>query len=312
MRDYTQIGIADAALVDPATPPGDLAQIASAQPTLGARVAWHPNAYPALLMWLAAYGAPDARAAAAQRLAVPMGPAAPAPGAPRSAAPIAAGVLIAVAVIVPRMWFTLISSGNFDRADLNRLLGTYIVVARGADSAVATLWPCSYAAGAVGIVTGVVALLAELTAMAACFAGTRRPVAGVLRTVGVAVIVCPGVSLFLNVYERTQRDMSVNAWAVVGIVADLAVLAAGVLIVAIASGGAVGLRTAALAALGLSLLCTLIVDARPLFGGVSASVMPYEPYWVMASLLPLVPIVIGVGLLLLDRTRLYRPSVAMA
>lgn len=52
---------------DPATPAARLAEIAAADPALGAEVAVHPNTYPELLDWIAQYGDDRARAAVAAR-----------------------------------------------------------------------------------------------------------------------------------------------------------------------------------------------------------------------------------------------------
>ena len=52
MADFSDPAVALQALTDPLTRAEDLAAIAAAQPTYGALVAAHPNAYPALLDWL--------------------------------------------------------------------------------------------------------------------------------------------------------------------------------------------------------------------------------------------------------------------
>ncbi|WP_062515872.1 hypothetical protein [Demequina gelatinilytica] len=55
----------DAEVLDPHTAPARLGEIVQQRPDLGAAVARHPQAYPALLDWLAAYGDPQARATVA-------------------------------------------------------------------------------------------------------------------------------------------------------------------------------------------------------------------------------------------------------
>jgi len=54
-------------LADPALAPAELAGIAAAYPQLWVNVAWHPQAYPDLLDWLAQLGGDDVRTAVQQR-----------------------------------------------------------------------------------------------------------------------------------------------------------------------------------------------------------------------------------------------------
>ncbi|OCG74785.1 hypothetical protein [Microbacterium sediminis] len=84
------------AVLPPTMTAAELTQLASTRPDLGAAVASHPNAHPELVAWLAQHGAPEARAAAARRLAGPApaapgaagrGPAPAAPGAPDAPSP---------------------------------------------------------------------------------------------------------------------------------------------------------------------------------------------------------------------------------
>lgn len=78
-------------LQNPSIDPLRLSQIAAEVPQYGAAVAAHPQAYPALLDWLAQYGDPAAQAAVAARRTAPAAPApvVPAPVAPAPAAPMA-------------------------------------------------------------------------------------------------------------------------------------------------------------------------------------------------------------------------------
>ena len=67
VADFSDPAVALQALTDPLTRADDLAAIAAAQPALGALVAVHPNAYPALLDWLDQNGDFAAREAVAGR-----------------------------------------------------------------------------------------------------------------------------------------------------------------------------------------------------------------------------------------------------
>lgn len=58
-----------AAAIDPNASGEELADIAATRPEWGASVVWHPNAYPALLDWLAVYGDADAQQAVRARRA---------------------------------------------------------------------------------------------------------------------------------------------------------------------------------------------------------------------------------------------------
>ena len=62
MPDYSDLTVATWAVSNPATRPEELAQIAQAQPGLWPGVVYHPNAYPALLDWIAANRGPQAAA----------------------------------------------------------------------------------------------------------------------------------------------------------------------------------------------------------------------------------------------------------
>ncbi|WP_062307930.1 hypothetical protein [Demequina subtropica] len=96
----------DAEVLDPQTSPARLGEIVQQRPDLGAAVARHPQAYPALLDWLAAYGDPHARATVAAiraAAAAPVAPVAfaPEPAAAWAAAPAAAAYPSPVAVADP-------------------------------------------------------------------------------------------------------------------------------------------------------------------------------------------------------------------
>lgn len=98
-----------AELRSPATSPQRLAEIAAAEPRLGAMVAGHPQAYPALVRWIAANGTPDARQAATARLqqeAARLAGPPPLPGdrgapVPAAGMPVAGGARPAPAVMAP-------------------------------------------------------------------------------------------------------------------------------------------------------------------------------------------------------------------
>jgi len=67
MGDFEQVEAAVAALKDPGTTPEDLLAITTAQPTLWAQIASHPNIYPELLDYLGQYGDEEVQAAVAAR-----------------------------------------------------------------------------------------------------------------------------------------------------------------------------------------------------------------------------------------------------
>ncbi|MDR1266103.1 MAG: hypothetical protein LBK42_11235 [Propionibacteriaceae bacterium] len=75
VNNWSDTGLAAQALSHPGLPPADLMAIAQARPELRTTVALHPNAYPSLLDWLAAYGDEATRRAVSLRRA----PGAPAP-----------------------------------------------------------------------------------------------------------------------------------------------------------------------------------------------------------------------------------------
>ncbi|MDR1806802.1 MAG: hypothetical protein LBR33_02620 [Propionibacteriaceae bacterium] len=81
MSDWSDLTAARAALAQPGLPAAELSAIVQAQPSLGAEVAAHPAAWPALVTWIGQHGDARAQAAAAQRLAAAAAPA-PAPAAP--------------------------------------------------------------------------------------------------------------------------------------------------------------------------------------------------------------------------------------
>jgi len=70
--DPTDVVQARRAVTDPATSGADLQAIAAALPSLWTEVAAHPNAYPALLAWLAQTGDPAVAAAIGARSQVPI------------------------------------------------------------------------------------------------------------------------------------------------------------------------------------------------------------------------------------------------
>ena len=82
MADYSDLNTAFAALQNPNTPAADLFALTSAQPSLRASIAGHPNAYPGLLDWLAENGDDQVKAAVAARRAAAAPPVPPPPGAP--------------------------------------------------------------------------------------------------------------------------------------------------------------------------------------------------------------------------------------
>jgi len=67
MADFSDLGTAARAVMDPSTSAADLASIAQLQPGLRAQVAGHQNAYPGLLQWLASQGDESTRAVVAAR-----------------------------------------------------------------------------------------------------------------------------------------------------------------------------------------------------------------------------------------------------
>jgi len=88
MSDFGDLGQATAAVQDPTTTAADLAAIVSAQPTLWADVARHPNAYADLLVWLDEAGDETVRQAVASRR--PVVPSAGPTAVPQPVAPPAA------------------------------------------------------------------------------------------------------------------------------------------------------------------------------------------------------------------------------
>ncbi|MCL2788864.1 MAG: hypothetical protein FWD59_10320 [Micrococcales bacterium] len=66
-QPWTDVDRARLGVADPATPPGDLAEIARLHPGLRMRVAWHNATYPGLLEWLSKYGGPGVAAAVLAR-----------------------------------------------------------------------------------------------------------------------------------------------------------------------------------------------------------------------------------------------------
>lgn len=94
----------DTAAIDPNASAQELAHIAATHPEWGASLAWHPNVYPELLDWLAAYGDADAQQAVRARragLAAPtvtqQAPMAPVPAPARRAR---LGWIVGIAVLV--------------------------------------------------------------------------------------------------------------------------------------------------------------------------------------------------------------------